>query len=118
MSRRLLILCAAAVVSAGAGAAEAKPMRNCPVISADSDQVRAGGLRTRYSTEGFQMRRQYGVSACSFHAPGRGVCSLKDSGLVHVRTARTDTYFNIPLGRPARLEIDGGAVRCTMPKVY
>ena len=115
MSRAILVTLAAGVVLATAGPAAANRFgRDCVTVSPDSMRARTAALTTAYTTDGFEMRRQRGDSTCSFERPGRGVCRLRHPGMVHVRTARTDAWFDVPRGWSAQIVVRNGAAHCRL----
>jgi hypothetical protein len=110
MQRVLVVLAAGAAL--WAGSASAKPSPPCQVVAADSVRAQAFRRSAAYATEGFAMRRQAGSSTCRFTAAGEGACLLRRPGLVHVTTARTNAYFNIPRGRSAQIRVSKGVATC------
>lgn len=102
----------AATVAVLSGTAEAKPGQACQTVASDSARARAFVSKSNYTTNGYAMRRQGGVSRCEFTAPGEGSCSLQKPGLVHVTTARTNAFFDIPRGRSAEIVVAGGVALC------
>ena len=118
MKRAMLVTVLATVaVAAGSATAGARAGRIdeagrlCRMISPDSVRTRTAALTTSYTTDGFEMRRQRGESTCEVTA-GQGVCWLRQPGLVHVRTARGNAWFDVPRGFGARIYVRDGRASC------
>lgn len=87
---------------------------------ADHDPARFSPAGARYSTGGFTLERQRGVSRCNIQdgrgQGGRVECLLSDPGRFRVTTKGERRTYSAPLLAKIRISSDGRSISCAPAK--
>ena len=84
--------------------------RPCPVLPAAEFERRAIVLKNTSELGGATVRRQFGNLNCD--GGSTLSCELSSPGVLHVRVKGRDSYFQLPVGTPAALQVKGEQVTC------
>ena len=93
----------------------------CPTLTAAAFQERGATLKNSSTINDVTIRRQFGNAQCGSTVAGSGEgsggrCELSSPGVVQVTGAGTDTFFDIPVGEPATIQVSGGEARCVLTR--
>ena len=126
MTRAVLLLAPLAVLAACSGEADNAPPplagTPCATLTAEALQQRGGrALNNRSTINDVTVRRQFGNAQCGATMAGTGKgaggrCELSSPGVVQVTANGADTFFDIPVGEPATIDVSGGQVRCVLTR--
>ena len=123
MIARILVLGGLVALAACGGDGASAPLAGapCPTLTADAFQQRGATLKNTSSVNDVTVRRQFGNADCSATTGGSGQgsggrCALSSPGVVQVTAAGADTFFDIPVGEPATIQVSGGDVRCVLTR--
>ena len=124
MIARGLLLAALAGLAACSGADDAPaPLAGtpCATLTAEAVQQRGVTLKNSSSINDVTVRRQFGNAQCGATVAGSGEgaggrCMLGSPGVVQVTANGADTWFDIPVGQPATIDVSGGEVRCVLTR--
>ncbi|HEX8570202.1 MAG TPA: hypothetical protein VF699_09820 [Caulobacteraceae bacterium] len=115
-----LLLC---TLAACGGGEEAPALAGapCPTLTAEAFQQRGVTLKNNSAFNDLAVRRQFGGANCTGTTSGNnsgkgGSCELSSPGVTHVTVGGRDTYFDIPVGEPATIQVSGGEVRCVLTR--
>ena len=121
--RGLLLTALGALAACGSGEAAAPALAGapCPTLTADAFQQRGAKLKNTSTINDVSMRRQFGSAQCSGTISGNaggsgGSCEFSSPGVVQVTAGGADTYFDIPVGEPATIQVSGGETRCVLTR--
>ena len=125
MTRALLLLPVLGLAACG-GSADSAPAplagTSCAPLTAEAVQQRGGpALKNSATINDVTVRRQFGDAQCSGTTRGNrggagGRCELGSPGVVQVTANGAETYFDIPVGEPATIDVSGGQVRCVLTR--
>jgi hypothetical protein len=109
--------------SAAISAAREWTIKGPPCASLNAAEFRARGLSApkAFEYEGVVMARRYGHVDCRMLRTngGRGfssfaLCQFTGPGALHVKTGKTEAWFETGAGQPATVSTEGGVPRCVL----
>lgn len=120
----LLLLSSCLLAACGEAGNAPAPLAGtpCPTVTAEALQQRgAPALKNSSTINDVTVRRQFGNAQCGAAMSGSGKgsggrCELGSPGVVQVTANGADTYFDIPVGQPATIDVSGGQVRCVLTR--
>ncbi len=123
IARVLLLALAGALTACGGGDDAPAPLAGtpCAALTAAAFQQRGVNLKNSATINDVTVRRQFGNAQCGGTTSGNdggsgGRCELSSPGVVQVTAGGADTFFDIPVGEPATIDVSGGEVRCVLTR--
>jgi hypothetical protein len=123
MRALLLLTPLLALAACGGGDDAPAPLAGtpCATLTAEAFQQRGVTLKHSASMNEVAIKRQFGNAKCGGATSGNATrggstCELSSPGLVQVTADGADTYFDIPVGEPATIDVSGGQVRCVLTR--